>query len=122
MANLQLDGYLALPSASEGHGVLVLHAWWGLNDSVRDVCERLAESGYLAFAPDLYQGKIATTIPDAERLSGIIFKDLESASTALGSAVPVQTGRSKLKHAQDSPPACCHPGGWRSKPGPRRRM
>lgn len=79
MTNSQPDGYLAIPSEGEGRGVLVLHAWWGLNDAVRGVCDRLAESGYFAFAPDLYQGEIASTIPDAERLSGRLFKDLEAA-------------------------------------------
>jgi carboxymethylenebutenolidase len=98
MTNSQPDGYLAVPSAGEGRGVLVLHAWWGLNDTVREVCDRLAESGYLAFAPDLYQGQIATTIPEAERLSGKIFKDLESARTDVTRAArylsghPMQTG------------------------------
>ena len=61
-------GYLASPERSEGSGVLVLHAWWGLNDTMRDVCMRLAEAGFVAFAPDLYHGKVADTIADAETL------------------------------------------------------
>jgi carboxymethylenebutenolidase len=31
-------------------------------------CTQLAESGFVAFAPDLYHGKVADTIPDAEAL------------------------------------------------------
>lgn len=61
-------GYLAVPEGSEGPGVLVLHAWWGLNDTMRAICTRLAEAGYVAFAPDLYHGKVADTIADAEIL------------------------------------------------------
>lgn len=61
-------GYLALPERGEGPGVLVLHAWWGLNDTIRAVCTRLAEAGFVAFAPDLYHGKVADTIADAETL------------------------------------------------------
>lgn len=61
-------GYLALPERGEGPGVLVLHAWWGLNDTIRAVCTRLAEAGFVAFAPDLYHGKVADTIAEAEIL------------------------------------------------------
>jgi len=64
----QPKGFLAVPPAGEGPGVLVLHAWWGLNDTIRDVCTRLAEAGFTAFAPDLYHGRVAKTIPEAEAL------------------------------------------------------
>jgi carboxymethylenebutenolidase len=62
-------GYLALPSSSHGLPVLVLHAWWGLNATVRATCDRLAAEGFVAFAPDLYHGKLADTIPGAEALA-----------------------------------------------------
>ena len=48
--------------------MLVLHAWWGLNDTIRGFCTRLSQTGFVAFAPDLYHGKVATTIADAESL------------------------------------------------------
>ena len=48
--------------------MLVLHAWWGLNDTTRAFCTRLADSGFVAFAPDLYHGKVADNIADAESL------------------------------------------------------
>ena len=53
MPHAQPDGYLAVPSTGTGHGVLVLHAWWGLNDTIKVFCTRLADSGFVAFAPDL---------------------------------------------------------------------
>ena len=52
--------------------MLVLHAWWGLNDTMKEVCKRLAASGFACFAPDLYHGKVADTIPDAETLAGAL--------------------------------------------------
>ena len=64
----QRDGFLAVPPTGTGPGVLVLHAWWGLNDTIKAFCTRLAESGFVAFAPDLYHGKVADTIADAEKL------------------------------------------------------
>ena len=63
------DGWLDLPPSGKGNPVLVLHAWWGLNDTIKSICTRLAESGFTAFAPDLYHGNIAEDIPDAEALS-----------------------------------------------------
>jgi len=68
MSHTQPDGFLAVPPAGNGPGVLVLHAWWGLNDTIKAFCTRLAESGFIAFAPDLYHGKVADNIADAETL------------------------------------------------------
>jgi carboxymethylenebutenolidase len=72
MPPTQPDGHLALPSTGKGNGVLVLHAWWGLNDTIKAFCTRLAQSGFVAFAPDLYHGKVADSIPGAEALGKVI--------------------------------------------------
>lgn len=64
------EGFLAVPAGGAGPGVLVLHAWWGLNDTIRAFCTRLAEEGLVVFAPDLYHGRIADTIAGAEALGG----------------------------------------------------
>jgi carboxymethylenebutenolidase len=68
MTHSQPEGFLAVPPSGEGPGVLVLHAWWGLNDTIKVLCTRLAEAGFIAFAPDLYHGKVADSISDAESL------------------------------------------------------
>jgi carboxymethylenebutenolidase len=68
MTHPQPQGFLAVPPTGKGLGVLVLHAWWGLNDTMKAFCTRLAESGFVAFAPDLYHGKVADNIADAETL------------------------------------------------------
>ena len=68
MTLTQPDGYLALPPTGNGPGVLVLHAWWGLNDTMKACCTRLAEAGFVTFAADLYHGKVADNIADAEAL------------------------------------------------------
>ena len=70
MSQTQPDGYLALPSSGTGKPVLVLHAWWGLNDTIRAFCDRLAEAGFVVFAPDLYAGAVTDQISEAEKLVG----------------------------------------------------
>lgn len=60
--------YLAAPEQG-GAGVLVLHAWWGLNPFYKSLCDRFAEAGFVALAPDMFGGQVATTIEEAERLS-----------------------------------------------------
>jgi carboxymethylenebutenolidase len=61
-------GYLAIPERGHGPGVLVLHAWWGLKPFFMQVCDQLATEGFVALAPDLYQGKTAATIDEAQAL------------------------------------------------------
>jgi carboxymethylenebutenolidase len=68
MTHSQPQGFLAVPPTGKGPGVLVLHAWWGLNDTMKAFCARLAEAGFVAFAPDLYHGKVADNIAAAEAL------------------------------------------------------
>lgn len=81
------QGYLALPPAGTGPGVLVLHAWWGLTGVIKDVCDRLAALGFVAYAPDLYHGQLATTIPEAERLGKALDQNAERAQAETRAAV-----------------------------------
>lgn len=87
MANPGFQGYLAKPPAGQGPGVLVLHPWWGLNDTMRDVCDRLAHEGFVAVAPDLYHSQIAISIPEAEALSSAL--DAEQAMDDIALALDV---------------------------------
>src|SRR5260370_37429803 len=60
-------GYLAIPEKTRG-GVLVLHAWWGLNDFFKSFADKLASQGFVALAPDLYDGPIAKSVEEAKDL------------------------------------------------------
>jgi carboxymethylenebutenolidase len=62
------EPYLAAPPGG-GPGVLVLHAWWGLSDGIRHFCDRLADEGFVALAPDLAGGRTASTVPEAQALA-----------------------------------------------------
>jgi carboxymethylenebutenolidase len=63
-----VNGYLAVPERSNAPGVIVLHAWWGLNQVFKNLCDRLASEGFVAFAPDLNEGRVAQTIDEAKQI------------------------------------------------------
>jgi carboxymethylenebutenolidase len=86
MTYSQPDGYLAVPPTGKGSPVLLLHAWWGLNDTMKAYCSRLAESGFVAFAPDLYHGKVVDNVADAEALSGALFGNINLAKADVADA------------------------------------
>jgi carboxymethylenebutenolidase len=62
-----VNAYLA-SAANGGTGILLLHAWWGLKPFFKQVCDQLAEHGYVVLAPDLRDGQIANTIDEAKEL------------------------------------------------------
>jgi carboxymethylenebutenolidase len=68
-ANGASTAYVALPETSENtRAVILIHEWWGLNDHVKDIANRYADEGFVAIAPDLYRGRIATNPEDASKM------------------------------------------------------
>jgi carboxymethylenebutenolidase len=63
--------YLATGPAP-GPPVLLLHTWWGLNETMRNLADRLAGDGFTVMAPDLFDGAVLTTIEDAEAFTTAI--------------------------------------------------
>jgi carboxymethylenebutenolidase len=59
------SGYLAIPEAGKGQGVIVIQEWWGLVPHIKDVCDRFAAAGYVALAPDMYHGAVAKSPDEA---------------------------------------------------------
>lgn len=96
MSETQPAGYLALPAAGIGPGVLVLHAWWGLNQTIRDLCDRLASEGFAAFAPDLYHGQVTDTIEGAGALSSALGEQFPRGREEAAAAAAYLRGRSGL--------------------------
>jgi len=72
-----VNGYLAEPKSAKGApGVVVIQEWWGLNDQIRGVADKVAAAGYRALVPDLYRGKSAVEAKEAEHLmKGLDFAD-----------------------------------------------
>jgi carboxymethylenebutenolidase len=62
-------GYLALPSAGKNApAFVVIQEWWGLNEQIKNVADRLAEQGYRALVPDLFRGKLTQDAGEASHL------------------------------------------------------
>jgi dienelactone hydrolase len=65
----QVQGYLAKPAKQAGApGIVVIQEWWGLNDQIRGVADRLARAGYVALVPDLYRGSQTVEEEEAHHL------------------------------------------------------
>lgn len=68
-----VHGYLAEAEAPIG-AVVVIQEWWGVNEQIRGVAERLASAGFSALVPDLYRGKSTVEAEEAHHLmSGLDF-------------------------------------------------
>ena len=74
-----LNGYLVDPAqGAAAPGLVVIQEWWGLNDQIKGVADRLAGAGYRVLVPDLYRGKLALEANEAEHL----MNDLDFADAA----------------------------------------
>lgn len=93
---MDLSSYWMLPPSGNGPGVLVLHAWWGLTPFFRAFCDRLAAEGYVAMAPDLYDGKTAGTVAEAEKLRGKLKR--ETAEGKINAAVEEMRANPAVNH------------------------
>jgi carboxymethylenebutenolidase len=78
-------GYLAVPALGSGPGVVVIQEWWGLDDHIADITDRLAGEGFVALAPDLYGGKVAHDADEAGEMMSALPAD--QAARDLGGAV-----------------------------------
>ena len=60
--------YVVIPDRGAKKAVLVIQEWWGLNDHIKDITNRYADEGFIAIAPDLYRGKLATDSSEAGQM------------------------------------------------------
>jgi carboxymethylenebutenolidase len=75
-----VQAYVVEPvNAHNAPGIVVIQEWWGLDDEIKNVANRLANAGYRALVPDLYRGKLALEANEAEHLmNGLNFGDAAS--------------------------------------------
>ena len=67
-ANGDTTAHVAMPPNDDKKAVIVIQEWWGLNDHIKDIASRYAAEGFIAIAPDLYRGKVATNSGDASKM------------------------------------------------------
>jgi carboxymethylenebutenolidase len=81
-------GYFAAPAdvAEPLPALIVIHEWWGLNDNVRAMADRLAGEGYMVLAVDLYGGKTADTPGAARELMLEVVEEPETAKANIRAA------------------------------------
>jgi carboxymethylenebutenolidase len=60
--------YVEPPAGNKAPALVVIQEWWGLNDQIKGVANRLAAAGYRALVPDLYRGKVGLDAKEAEHL------------------------------------------------------
>ena len=80
-------GYVAPAHEGAGLGVLVIQEWWGLDDHIKDVCDRFAAEGFTALAPDLYDGKVVPHKEPDEAAKSAKSLDTERAAIDMSGAV-----------------------------------
>ncbi len=107
----KVGGYLARPTIP-GHrpGVVVVHEWWGLNNQIKGVADRLAELGFLAIVPDLYGGKAADDPGLAHELARGLNED--HAVTIIKGAIDFLKHYDKAKDRNVGTVGFCMGGGY----------
>ena len=82
----EAQGYLAVPESGQGPGVVVIEEWWGLNQQIKEVCDRYASEGFVALAPDLYGREVPIGEPD-EAAQMMMALNIEKAAKDLAGTV-----------------------------------
>ena len=90
--------------------VIVIHEWWGLNDNVKAMSDRLAAEGYIVLAVDLYGGEIASTASEARQKMIRVVENQQLAADNIRKAyefVDATAGAPKIGSL-----GWCFGGGW----------
>jgi carboxymethylenebutenolidase len=103
-------GYLALPAAGSGPGLIVIQEWWGLTSHIKDVTDRFAAEGFVALAPDLYGGTTTHDGDEAGRLMGEL--PVAGAARDLGGAVDHLLGLEAVTSSTVGAVGFCMGGGF----------
>ncbi len=89
------EAFLVDPVGGAGPGLLVLHSWWGLTPWTKELCRRLADLGYTALAPDLFdgvqpmteaEGEAVLAAVDPDELSGLVMSSAQTLRAASADA------------------------------------
>ena len=105
-------GHFAFPSdmIEPLPAVIMIHEWWGLNDNIRAMAERLAAEGYIVLAVDLFGGKAATSPEAARQLMMRAVENRESVTSNIEQAYAFVTQTAGAPRVASL--GWCFGGGW----------
>jgi carboxymethylenebutenolidase len=106
----QAHGYLATPESGSGPGVILIQEWWGLDDHIADLADRLAGEGFVTLAPDLFGGRVAHDSDEAGRFMSEL--PAEQAARDLGGAVDYLLGLDTVTSDKVGAVGFCMGGGF----------
>lgn len=95
-ANGATSAYVAIPDGSTQKAVIVIQEWWGLNDHIKDIAGRYADEGFIAIAPDLYRGKLATNPEEAGKMMQAL--KIEDGLDTIDNSVKAARAKYDLSH------------------------
>lgn len=90
--------------------IIMIHEWWGLNDNIRAMADRLAGEGYIVFAVDLFHGKVASTPGEARVLMMEAVEDPEPARANIRAAFDFVNNTASAPRIGSL--GWCFGGGW----------
>lgn len=61
------NGYL-FENEEDLPGIVLLHEWWGVNEQIKKVANKLKNLGWRVLIPDLYKGQVALEENEAKHL------------------------------------------------------
>lgn len=105
-------GHFAFPSdmIEPLPAVIMIHEWWGLNDNIRAMAERLAAEGYIVLAVDLFGGVSATRPEEARELMLRAVENRDSLTSNIEQAYAFVTETAGAPRVASL--GWCFGGGW----------
>jgi carboxymethylenebutenolidase len=91
----EAQGYLAVPDGAKGPGLVVVQEWWGLVPHIKGFCDRLANEGFVALAPDLYHGETTKSPDEAGKM--MMALRIDEAEKELRGAVQYLAGHATVE-------------------------
>lgn len=106
------NGFLAKPKKEGVYpGIVMVHEWWGLNDNIKEMARSLAAEGYVVFAVDLFDGKVAKDANEARELTSKIRNNPNVAIQNMKSSVNFLKNQNNINKEKIASMGWCFGGG-----------
>lgn len=90
-------GFYAYPETDGDYpGVVMIHEWWGMNDSIKDMAKKLASYGYRVLAVDLFSGKVAQNMQQAQAMISAVAQAKANTNMADAKKFLIDKGSKKI--------------------------